>query len=314
MNTDIDESMRRLTRQDPARDLSPVPPVWAAPSSGTTGGPRAGWRVATFAAVIAVVAVFGSHLVINRWVRTAESALTFQPLATPKSSREVLRNMADRAAARAPLPGAGPVLFHRHRDWIIRAPENPDSREPHLEEMVTEYWRNADGSGRSKSKPVDRDTPLLDKPYSGSPDGSPLSGDGSVEDLRRRLVEATQGWSAGRWFEAAYSWSTELRRPTTAGVYLRELANQSDITVNGMTRDRMGRDVLGVSADYDEPFGRVRQHLFLDPVTGMPVAYESVALVAPVWDYDEVMIGPGDTVHRTLWFDEAFVPDTESTP
>ncbi|MGW4397826.1 hypothetical protein ACWEHA_21265 [Amycolatopsis nivea] len=343
MKQRVEHALRRLAAQELPASASaerPRPRPWDQPEdpsaalrgtvSAASNQPTAGVRRRRMlvAAGLTVAAVAGSVVGLNWFfastgapIATA-AALRFRPLSPPVGSADVLTALADRAA-RQPAPGGnGGFLYLARDDAEFNTAQDTSARSlgSGLVKYRQETWLAPDGSGRFLR--VEQENPHAGAKNPLTMDG-PLPGRFGTAEVRQPTPEALRAWMLSQgsdrgtagWFEKATAWN-RLADPQAVAAYLRILAAQPGITVEGSTTDRAGRPAIAVSTVAADPggwFPEQRRYLLLDPDTGLLLGAESMALTADAEAIGDLVTAPA-VIGYTIWRRTAHVPTTAARP
>ncbi|MGO1050635.1 hypothetical protein [Crossiella sp. CA198] len=336
MNLRTKQALRRLAAQDLAgRDVPEhgrrLP--WEQPEPQSEGRSTAKIQRGTNRLGVLVAAAVAVGVLAVSMVMVNQSNLFAEPLETPpllsfrdpveRDPAALLLHLAARAASQPVPRGAGAVFYADRREWQFTTAFGADSRYLGVEfsQYRQEIWRTADGTGRSLRRelnpPSGSRAITMDGPLKLSTSPGPAVGSADPEVLKQWFLKEGQGRTTAQWFEnISRDWGLRAGEPAAAAALLRILANQSGMTIDGMTTDRAGRRAVAVSTPTDRPgdwFPRQRQHLLIDPETGLLLATELVGLAV---DTDAVgaPVRTPATIGFTLWLSSALVPDTHSRP
>jgi hypothetical protein len=240
---------------------------------------------------------------------------TLQYVANPSSTstREVLSDLAAKAATQPAAPGTGRYHYRHEKGYSLsEAVDGATGRRLSWQMVNTERetWVANDGSGRviestDGEKPVGPDTfgP-------GTLEGHFLPADATVAQLRSRFARSNHADTGPGWALAlADLTGMQIVPPALQSRMLGILAQQSGLVLRGRTTDRAGRVGVAISADDTGDWGESRRTLIFDPATGALLDVEETALDVP-----DLPVEPGATISYTIYLSCGYTDSTATRP
>jgi hypothetical protein len=218
----------------------------------------------------------------------------------------VLTELAQRASAQPPPPGAGKFHYVHTRGWYLHADADIRTNEVRSSGIATvdrEQWMAGDGSGRLNVTGMTMPPNRTFGP--GGLTGHLLPADLPVPALRSALNKQTPA----AWVQAeAELWQRQAVSPALQSGILTILASQPGLTLRGETVDREGRPGIAISADDDRGV-RTRHILVIDRATGALLDSEEVVL-----ENSELPVRAPATISYTVAVSSGYTATTGTRP
>ncbi|MCE5292454.1 MAG: hypothetical protein LLG14_24915 [Nocardiaceae bacterium] len=279
------------------------------------------------AAVIAVFAFSNSHRT-DESVAGGTTPATDRPAAggisTPpllryvslnhqQSTKELLDDLAAKAARQLPPKGSGSFEYVKTRGWYLSTATMPDgtTRDLGTEPSERQLWAGADGSGRFEEtragKPADSNGSY---PASTIP-RLELAPDATVDEIVHTLLHQHPDWTTEQWFVGAGDiWRINAVRPELQSALLKIISMREGVHVLGTTTDREGRTSLAISAF--SPGNSNERVIILNPVTGAVQGTETVAHTPEGLPGIDIPVPA--TISYTTWIETGYTNTTTERP